>query len=92
MRFILCYDIESDCKRARLVKILEDYGERIQYSVFEFKLSDACYLRMMDKIKKAGILDDKVCTLSIYPICEACYKKVERFGTNKLLNEDNIIL
>jgi len=92
MRFILCYDIESDSKRARLVKILEEYGERIQYSVFEFKLSEACYLEMMDKIEKAGLLNDNICSISIYPTCEACYKKIERYGANKILTEDNIVL
>ena len=39
MRFIICYDITDDSLRAKIVKILEDYGERIQYSVFEFNLT-----------------------------------------------------
>lgn len=91
MRFLLCYDIEEDRQRTRLVKILEEYGERIQYSVFEFNITQGLFIEMRHKIKKTGILKKKNISISIYPLCEACYKKIERHGVNRLLDEDNIV-
>ena len=91
MRFIICYDITDDSLRAKIVKILEDYGERIQYSVFEFNLTKAKILEMKHKLTKKKLLDKKRMSFTIYPICEDCYKKVERYGNNKLLDEKNIV-
>jgi CRISPR-associated protein Cas2 len=33
--FVACFDIEDDKARRRVGKILLEYGERVQYSVFE---------------------------------------------------------
>ena len=91
MRFLICYDITDDSLRNKIVKILESYGERIQYSVFEFNLTKAKILEMKHKLIKKKLLDKKRMSFSIYPICEECYKKVERYGNNRLLNEKNIV-
>ena len=91
MRFLICYDITDDSLRNKIVKILESYGERIQYSVFEFNLTKAKILEMKHKLIKRKLLDKKRMSFSIYPICEECYKKVERYGNNRLLNEKNIV-
>lgn len=91
MRFIVCYDVTDDSLRSKIVKILESYGERIQYSVFEFNLNPAKIKEMKHKLIKRKLLDKKRMSFSIYPICEECYKKVERYGENKILNEKNIV-
>ena len=91
MRFLVCYDITDDLLRNKIVKILESYGERIQYSVFEFNLTKARILEMKNKLIKEKLLDKKRMSFSIYPLCEECYKKVERYGNNKLLDEKNIV-
>lgn len=91
MRFLICYDITNDLLRSKIVRILESYGERIQYSVFEFNLTKARILEMKNKLIKDKLLNKKKMSFSIYPICEECYKKVERYGNNKLLDEKNIV-
>lgn len=40
MTYVISYDIESNKIRTKLAKLLEGYGVRIQYSVFECNLSD----------------------------------------------------
>lgn len=40
MTYVISYDIESNKIRTKLAKLLEGYGVRIQYSVFECSLSD----------------------------------------------------
>ena len=91
MRFLICYDVVDDSLRSKIVKILESYGERIQYSVFEFNLTKARILEMKNKLIKRKLLNKKRMSFSIYPLCEECYKKVERYGNNKLLDEKNIV-
>lgn len=36
---ILCYDVSCDRRRRRIAKILEDVASRVQFSVFEGRLS-----------------------------------------------------
>lgn len=91
MRFLICYDVVDDSLRSKIVKVLESYGKRIQYSVFEFNLTKARILEMKNKLIKRKLLNKKRMSFSIYPLCEECYKKVERYGNNKLLDEKNIV-
>jgi CRISPR-associated protein Cas2 len=45
-RFIVAYDIALDPRRNRIAKILESYGDRIQYSVFLLDLKTAKMVRL----------------------------------------------
>ena len=38
MFYVVAYDIRDDRRRTRVAKILEDFGDRAQYSVFEMEL------------------------------------------------------
>ncbi|HOT98551.1 MAG TPA: CRISPR-associated endonuclease Cas2, partial [bacterium] len=38
MLYLVSYDIIDNAKRIRLAKKLQDYGQRVQYSVFECSL------------------------------------------------------
>lgn len=38
LTYLVCYDIRDDRRRARLARLMEGYGERVQYSVFEVHL------------------------------------------------------
>lgn len=91
MRFLICYDVTDDSLRSKIVKVLESYGSRIQYSVFEFNLNPAKIKEMKYKLIKRKLLDKKRMSFSLYQLCENCYKKVERYGENKILDEKNIV-
>ena len=47
MRYVVCYDITRDRTRNRVRKLLNGYGERVQYSVFECPIDakQLCQLR-----------------------------------------------
>ena len=36
--YLVCYDIDDDRERTRTAHLLESYGQRVQYSVFELHL------------------------------------------------------
>ena len=71
---VVAYDINEDRKRARVSKILEKYGIRVNFSVFECMFTDIQLLQVQEKIKK--ILDKRSDTVIYYPICVNCYTKI----------------
>ncbi len=79
--FIVSYDIENDKTRTRFSKFLEQYGRRLQYSVFEIKNSrrilENIKLELNHRYKKIFTNNDSVI---IYGICESCEKKIIRIG------------
>jgi CRISPR-associated protein Cas2 len=41
MKYVVTYDISIDKRRTKLSDLLEGYGVRVNYSVFEVELSEA---------------------------------------------------
>lgn len=77
--YIISYDIAEDKRRNKIAKVLEGYGKRVQYSVFECRIS----------LQNMKILYAKLCDLTqdmaegsilFYPICAGCEKKVMMIG------------
>jgi CRISPR-associated protein Cas2 len=76
LAYVICYDIAADKRRHRLAQLLESYGRRVQYSVFEAVLDRPLFdklLAEMGPILVAGA--DRV---AIYPLCACCARR--RFG------------
>lgn len=84
MRYVISYDIESDRTRRKLAKLLEGYGVRIQYSVFECNLTDKRFQKLYKEIFQltSGKSDGSV---RFYSICKNCEDKIVAIG--KPLNE-----
>lgn len=79
--FFIIYDFASDSRRARFVKILEKYGLRVQYSVFEFFLTKARKIELMAKLKKSEFFENKKGeAVMIIPVSQDTARKIERFG------------
>lgn len=62
-RGIVSYDITINRYRTKLSKLLSGFGERVQFSVFEFNLEEILYKEMIEKIlywirviKKIGMI------------------------------------
>ncbi|HNR69397.1 MAG TPA: CRISPR-associated endonuclease Cas2 [bacterium] len=78
MIVLVSYDIIDDRRRTKLAKRLEDFGKRVQYSVFECELDQAKILRM----KKVALkfIDEEKDSLRIYYLCKNCSGRVESWG------------
>jgi CRISPR-associated protein Cas2 len=48
---VVCYDIPKDRRRNRVCKLLKNYGERAQYSVFECLLRPKDLRRLRQQLK-----------------------------------------
>ena len=79
--FFVVYDFEKDSRRARCVKILEKYGVRVQYSIFEFLLTRARKIEMLAKLQRKKFLESvRGEAMMIVPISQDSARKIQRFG------------
>lgn len=58
--WILAFDIVSNRKRRKLCKLLEDYGIRIQKSVFYFRAEKERHLELLSKMKALISIENKI--------------------------------
>jgi len=78
MLIAVAYDIPNDRRRTKLAEHLENFGRRVQLSVFECLLEAKQLERM-----KAGIVrlaDEEEDTVRIYRLCASCEERVEIVG------------
>lgn len=87
MRYVVSYDIESDKIRTKLAKLLEGYGVRIQYSVFECKLTEKRFRQLYQRIFE--LTDDCEGSVRFYSLCKNCEGKIVTIG--KPINELDIL-
>jgi CRISPR-associated protein Cas2 len=77
--YLACFDVVDDRTRNRVVKILKEYGERVQKSVFECAgLDEERFLKLKNRVEDC--IDNAEDTVRYYAICQGCLKKVEYSG------------
>ncbi len=57
-RTLIAYDVPDDRRRLRVARLLEQYGDRIQYSVFVVDLLPSKLLRLKGSLKE--VIDPRV--------------------------------
>ena len=82
---VVSYDIADDKRRAKVMKTLEGYGQRVQYSVFECDLRPADLARLEAKLR--AIIEDESDDVRFYLLCEACVGKVRTLGRASIHRE-----
>lgn len=50
--YVVAYDIPNDKRRKKVADLLEGYGQRVQYSVFECVLTQTKYDELRRRLKK----------------------------------------
>lgn len=79
---VVSYDITNDKRRAKIMKTLEGYGRRVQYSVFECELRPGDIEKLKGRLRK--LIDPKQDDIRFYPLCESCLEKVTTMGKARL--------
>lgn len=78
---LVTYDITNDKKRTKFAKFLSQYGQRVQYSVFRVKNSKRIINIITTTIEKKFAKHFKgEDSIYIFSVCDACNKKVFKFG------------
>lgn len=88
MFYLVSYDIPETRRRTKPAKILEDFGDRVQYSVFECILDEKLLGKMIKRIQEIIIAEDD--SIRIYSICAGCEKRIEVMGKGKVSKIENI--
>jgi CRISPR-associated protein Cas2 len=76
--YVVTYDIPCDKRRKKVSDLLEGYGKRVQYSVFECVLNQSKYDELRQRLsKKVNIEEDSV---RFYPVSSHTLSQVETWG------------
>jgi len=78
MRYVLVYDISADKRRNKVAKLLLDYGDRVQYSVFEADLAKDDLERVCQRASK--VINPVEDSVRIYALCDACVQRIVTIG------------
>jgi len=66
---LVTYDVRDDARLRRVARLLEGYGERLQYSVFRCRLGEVELQRLRWELTRLVASEDDV---MIIPICDRC--------------------
>ena len=80
--YIVSYDIVSDRLRRKVAKALEDYGKRVQYSVFECRLDEVHYRKMYGRLSKLMTAAAEG-SIRIYRLCPTCESRTATMGNER---------
>ena len=95
MLALVTYDVSVSDKAGRtrlrkVSKVCQNYGQRVQNSVFEC-IGDNTQLTEL-KIKLLEIIDTNEDSLRVYNIGNNHKNKVEHFGTKKAMDLEDVLL
>ncbi len=93
--YLISYDIESNKIRNKVAKTLEDYGKRVQYSVFECHITNERFDKLYGLLAELMQEEEKG-NIRFYNICRSCEQKLIIMGVPneeiQELDEDTIII
>ncbi len=93
MLYVAAYDIPDDDIRLRMSHVLLRFGERVQESVFECRLSRAELQQLVSECS-AVLEEDSAANLRIYPVCQTCQRRAMALGavTHARLEQPAIVI
>ena len=88
MLIVVSYDVPDDRRRTKLAHALEDFGVRVQYSVFECLLTTDQLQALRARVTK--LMDAGEDSVRIYRLCEECRGKAEIYGTGRKTEDPEV--
>ena len=86
---VVSYDISSNRRRYRVMKTMEGFGTRVQYSVFECNLKPREIDDLRKRLKKLVGEEDSI---RFYFLGAEDVKRIERLGDARTVDEKIFIL
>lgn len=83
--YVVVYDIPCDKRRKHIFDLLEGYGKRVQYSVFECMLPQSKYDELRARLKKMVKLEED--SVRFYPLSRHTSGQVEIWGVGPAVTE-----
>jgi CRISPR-associated protein Cas2 len=70
-RYVVAYDISDNRRRKKIGEVLEAYGKRVNYSVFEIVLKSKSQKRELEDALLEYLKPEED-SLRVYSVCEKC--------------------
>jgi CRISPR-associated protein Cas2 len=88
MFFVAAYDVSDDQRRTKIAKILEDFGDRAQYSVFEMELDRS---ERLDELRRRleQVIDPAADGIRVYFLCQSCREKAMVLGQGQIYRDED---
>lgn len=86
MMVLVAYDVVANSRRARVATRLQEWGSRLQKSVFLLEL-DKEDLEAL-KVRIASLIDDGEDSIFYLPICTRCLAGIEEVGQAEIPEKD----
>ena len=80
MNYLITYDISDDKKRTKLSDLLDKYGSRANYSVYECELNKTKLKQLLYQIESSSLIEPKYDSIRFYHICQNCVSKSYEIG------------
>ena len=75
--YLLIYDIRDDKRLRKIAKVMEEYGVRVQKSVFEMEATENTLKLLKKRVQKIIKEEDYVV---YFKLCEKDWQKREKYG------------
>jgi CRISPR-associated protein Cas2 len=90
MYIVVSYDIVDDKNRLKVSKVLRNYGQRVQKSVFECRVDEKRYLEIKEKLGK--VIDMEKDSVRYYSLCQRCIGTIEISGWGSITEDEDLII
>ena len=95
MMTLISYDVSTIDKTGRtrlrkVAKICQNYGQRVQNSVFEISIDYGNFLKVKDELLK--VIDVDKDSLRFYYLGDNWQRKVEHYGTKETYNPEGSLI
>lgn len=92
---LISYDVNTEDKAGRrrlrqIAKTCQDYGQRVQFSVFECEVSPARWVELRARL--LAIMDASVDSLRFYNLGADGQRRIEHVGSKKPIDLDGPLL
>jgi CRISPR-associated protein Cas2 len=88
--YLVSYDITDNSRRLKVAKAIKDFGDRVQYSVFECILDGDLLEKMMKRLNRIVKIEED--SIRIYGLCKGCEVSVKVIGAGKISKDENVYI
>lgn len=95
MMIIVSYDVKTDGPKGRrrlrrVAKVCKNYGQRVQFSVFELVMDSALWASVKNKLEQE--IDPRVDSLRFYFLGNNYDAKVEHVGAKETVDQEGTLI
>ena len=75
---VIAYDVSADARRSHVAALLQQFGDRIQFSVFLCRLAEEELAELLDRCRAA--IDPHTDSIYLLRQCADCWSGVQTIG------------